>query len=237
MRYHTHVTLGTLLISVVLVGAVCFTGCKKADETPVSDDAGQASSVESTDASGASAVNGAESSAAASEPTPEPAKPEMPVVKLTETLEKTCLVKVGDTMPEVTLPKLDGQAVSLQSLAGEKLTVVCFWKADHPYSLEELRQLEKFIVGSYAAQGVQVVAIDEDDQPNVAGEAFRGTGATYPCLIDLRGEYFAKVATEELPRTYLLDHAGKILWFDIGYTRSTLRDLQEAIQFTLDAGK
>lgn len=236
MRYHTHVTFGTLLVSVILAGAVCFTGCKEADKTTGPDGTGQAPAADSTDASEASTAGGTESSAA-SEPAPDSTKPEMPVVKLTEALEKTCLVKVGDTMPEVTLPKLDGQAVSLRSLAGEKLTVVCFWKADHPYSIEELRQLEKFIVGPFAAQGVQVVAIDQDDPPNVAGEAFRGTGATYPCLIDLRGEYFAKIATKELPRTYLLDPAGKILWFDIGYSRSTLRNLKEAIQFTLDAGK
>ena len=32
--------------------------------------------------------------------------------------------------------------------------------------------------------------------------------------MDADGRVFAKVATEKLPRVYLLDPAGKVLWFD-----------------------
>jgi hypothetical protein len=32
-----------------------------------------------------------------------------------------------------------------------------------------------------------------------------------------------------MPRTYLLDPTGKILWFDVEYSRSTRRDLSEAL--------
>ena len=53
------------------------------------------------------------------------------------------------------------------------------------------------------------------------------------CLVDADRAYFRQVATEKLPRTYLLDRNGKILWFDLEYSRSMRRELQNAIQYYL----
>jgi len=54
-------------------------------------------------------------------------------------------------------------------------------------------------------------------------------------LLDADGSAMAKVGLEKLPRTYLLDAQGKILWFDIEYSRSTRRELLEAVRFVLGA--
>ncbi len=37
-----------------------------------------------------------------------------------------------------------------------------------------------------------------------------------------------------MPRTYLVDSQGKILWFDMEYSRSTRRDLRDAIRVVLN---
>ena len=55
------------------------------------------------------------------------------------------------------------------------------------------------------------------------------------CLIDADATYFKSVATEKLPRTYLLDQEGKILWFDIEYSQSTYRELLKTLD-VLTAG-
>jgi hypothetical protein len=57
--------------------------------------------------------------------------------------------------------------------------------------------------------------------------------AKFDNLLDSNGALFAKVATENIPRTYLLDSQGKILWFDWEYSRSTRRDLERGIKFVL----
>jgi hypothetical protein len=44
------------------------------------------------------------------------------------------------------------------------------------------------------------------------------------------------VATEHLPRTYLLDAEGRILWFDLEYSRATARELINALHFFLENG-
>ena len=56
-------------------------------------------------------------------------------------------------------------------------------------------------------------------------------------LLDSEGEALAKVATRRLPRTYLLDKKGKILWFDMEYSASTRRDLRDAIRVVAERRK
>jgi hypothetical protein len=58
-------------------------------------------------------------------------------------------------------------------------------------------------------------------------------GAGFPILLDADGAYFARVATDKAPRTYLIDAQGQILWFDVEYSRGTRRDLLAAIEVAL----
>jgi len=213
---------GLVLLAIVLTAG--WLGCNSSTKDDLAKPAGAGT------ASGQAAQA---EPAPAPQPEPPP-KPTMPEVKLTEALAATCLVKVGDAMPEVTLPDLTGAPTAFRSLSGEKLTVVCFWKADHPYAVEELRDLQKSVAGPYQAKGVRVVAINQADSPEVARQTAQQTGAAFPILLDADGAYFQKVATQGLPRTYLLDAEGKILWFDIEYSRSTERNLLQAIDVTLE---
>ena len=55
----------------------------------------------------------------------------------------------------------------------------------------------------------------------------------FTSLLDTDGSLYSKVATQHQPRTYLLDADGKILWLDIEYSRSTARELSNAIHVQL----
>ncbi len=165
-------------------------------------------------------------------PEPPPA-PKMPEVKMPAALAQTCLVKVGDAMPDTELTSVDGKRLAIRSLLGKKLTVVLFWQSENMYATQALEYLELDVVKQFGDKGVQVVGIGVKDPPDAARKAVEDAGAKYVHLLDPQGEYFAKVATEKIPRVYLLDAAGKILWFDIEYSTSTRRDLERAIQFAL----
>ena len=59
-------------------------------------------------------------------------------------------------------------------------------------------------------------------------------GATFPVLLDPKGAYFAQLAKDRrMPRTYLIDANGRILWFDVEYSRFTRRDLVQSIRVAL----
>jgi len=165
-------------------------------------------------------------------PEPPPA-PKFPVVKMPAALEGTCLVKVGGSIPEVELANLEGKQVALRSLFGKELTVLLFWQSENLYATQALELLELDVAKPFAEKGVRVVGISVKDPPEAARKAVQEPGVKYPNLVDPKGEFFAKVATEKVPRVYLLDASGKVLWLDIEYSSSTRRDLERAIKFVL----
>ena len=158
---------------------------------------------------------------------------EMPKVLLTEGESKSSLVKVGDTMPDLSLPDLKGRQQQLSKLFGPKLTVVVFWNSNGPYAVEEIGDLGPVVAERFASHGVAIVGIAEQSPAAAANATVERAGADFINLIDVNGKGFEQVATAELPRTYLLDVDGKVLWFDLEYSRSTRRDLLRAIQFAL----
>ena len=55
-------------------------------------------------------------------------------------------------------------------------------------------------------------------------------------LVDAKGKAFAQVGSRHLPRTFVLDPSGKIVWFDIEYSLATRRELQQALAATRPLG-
>ena len=203
---------------------------------------------------GERATGGAKPPAPKDHPTPanasttgstQPQKPPPPLtippVELGDTLLATCLVGVGQMMPDAKLKDLNGNTYDLRRLYGEKLTVVFFWSGHSPSTLQGLTDLGMDVAKPYAQKGVRVVAVNVRDTENDVRQSIDFAKATVPVLLDPAGAFFSKVATEKVPRTYLLQNTqdaqrnlkGKILWFDVEYSRSTRRNLKQAIQVAL----
>jgi hypothetical protein len=56
---------------------------------------------------------------------------------------------------------------------------------------------------------------------------------TIPVLLDADGQALEQVATGLLPRTYLLDAEGRVLWFDLEYSRGQRLGLNNAVYYQL----
>ncbi|MCA9246705.1 MAG: redoxin domain-containing protein [Planctomycetales bacterium] len=150
-------------------------------------------------------------------------------VKLTEGHEAICKVGVGDAMPTIELPNLDGAPTSISSLLGRRATVVVFYDQKHAFARMQLADITPDVIEPFADQGVQVVAVAVDQSAAEARDSLTLAGAELPTLVDANGEAFAQVGSSRLPRTYVLDGEGKIVWFDIEYSRSTRRELVAAV--------
>jgi peroxiredoxin len=205
-----------------------------APEQPATE--GQPKETETTKETGASAVE----TPAAEQPAPEP--PKIPEVLLTKALRDTCLVFVGDPMPEAELPDLAGQKQPLDGLFGDKLTVVFFWtggttELSAMAGRNALEDLQKEVYEPYGEKGVEVIAVNEGDTPEAVKKLVDEAGITFPNLLDSDGAYLAKVAKAELPRPYLLDAEGKILWFDLEFSPTTREKLMQAIQVAMASPK
>jgi peroxiredoxin len=141
-----------------------------------------------------------------------------------------CKLKVGQKMPAIELPKLDGGNAKLSSLLGKKATVVVFWKDDNRMTAEELADLGPDVIERFGKQGVEVVGIAVEAKPDAAKEVVNKVGAKFTTLVDADGKAFAQVGKEKMPRTFVLDVDGKIVWFDISYTLATRRELHDSLR-------
>lgn len=156
--------------------------------------------------------------------------PAIPKVLLSKLHESLCRVKVGDTMPEIKLALLGGKEAELAKLNGERATVVVFWKSDRRMSRTLLADLGPDVLDLFGPQGVAVIGIAVDESAASAKAAMTKAAARFPMLLDPGGKAFALVGSDKLPRVYLLDPQGKVLWFDIEYSLSTRRELNQALR-------
>jgi peroxiredoxin len=165
-----------------------------------------------------------------------PPPPTIPKVALSNALRATCVVNVGDTMPEAELPDPAGKMHALDSLYGQKLTVVCFWtigstRRSRLEAAAVLRDLTRDVAAPFRQKGVQVVGINVGDAAMAVKQEVDQTGVTFPRLLDPKGEFLAKVAKDkQMPRVFLLDAGGRILWFDVELDRFSRYDLVQSIR-------
>lgn len=154
----------------------------------------------------------------------------IPPVLLSKQHQALCRIGVGDTMPPIELTQLGGRRMKLSDFYGRAATVVVFWKSDRRMALAELADLGPDVIEPFGDQGVAVVGIAVQEPARTAQATLRRAEARFPNLLDPAGQTLAKVGSDKLPRTYLVDPQGKVLWFDIEYSLATRRELNQALR-------
>lgn len=205
------------------------------DAEPSQPPSAPKSSQPSAPAGKSPAGNGQRPPATANKATP-PTQVYKPEVILSQHHAESCLVGLGDAFPAMTLSNLEGESQALSDLYGDRMTVVVFWNASGLYAREQFTRMMQETQAPYQPLGVNVVAINVGDGADVVRELATKHGVTVPCLLDPEGQAFQQVATGLLPRTYLLDAEGRILWFDLEYSRSQRAGLHNAIYYHLKQG-
>lgn len=162
----------------------------------------------------------------------------IPKVGLTETLRATCLVNVGDIMPGGEPLAADGRRISVQSQYGEKFTVLFFWsEGGSNYARltadSALKDIQDDLIEPYAGKGLKVIGVNVGDKPPLVRQQLEKIGVKLTCYFDPDKAFFGRVATSKLPRIYLLDASGKIIWFDTDYSQATRRNLMQAVSVVL----
>ena len=132
--------------------------------------------------------------------------------------------------PPSRLPRIpQGEETELASLYGSQATVVVLWTKDRWMSLMALEDIQQQVAATYAAENVAVVGIASSLSNNNARQTAPAAGVAFPHLLDAEGTVLAELGSIALPRIYVLDPAGQILWFDIEYSESTRRELLQTL--------
>lgn len=157
-------------------------------------------------------------------------KPSIPPVVLSEQHKKLCKVKVGDALPALELATLSGGQQSLPELYGKNATVILFWNGDGWMTRAALRDLGPDIADPFRNQNVEVVAIGVDQPAEMTASVLEKAESELLTLLDPERKALSQLGAEKLPRVYVLDGEGKIVWFDLEYSHSTRRELRQTVE-------
>jgi cytochrome c biogenesis protein CcmG, thiol:disulfide interchange protein DsbE len=113
--------------------------------------------------------------------------------------------------PDFELPSIDGDAtVSLGSFRG-RVVVLNFWASWCGPCRREAPHLQA-IQEEYAADGVQVVGVDHDDDRAAARAHQEEFGLTFPSVFDPAGELAFDYDLFGVPTTFLIDRDGTVVY-------------------------
>lgn len=153
--------------------------------------------------------------------------------KMDAEAEATTIVKAGMAAPDFTVGMVDGTATTLSELRGN-VVLVNFFATWCPPCREEMSRAQRDLVDRFAGRNFRFLPISrEEDRATV--EAFRQkTGYTFPMGLDTARTAYDLYASNFIPRNFLIDKDGKVIWVGVGYEPEEFDALLETIEKNLD---
>jgi len=155
------------------------------------------------------------------------------IVSAVDPQDGTTLVKPGERVPDFTAYTLDGKKIRLSQLRG-KVVLINFFTTWCGPCLREMTELEKDIWQPYKDKGLVILAIGREETRDKLLPFRDVKKLTFPLLPDPGRQIYAKYATQYIPRNFLLDREGRLIYSNIGYTREGFSALREHIREALE---
>ena len=145
------------------------------------------------------------------------------------TEDPATLVKTGQTAPQFKVATLDGQIFDLKKARG-KVVLVNFFATECPPCMAEMPQLQDRIWKRFQGPHFALVAIDRDEPPEMVAAWEKKHPFPFPIACDPQRRVYAKFARQDIPRNFLLDTNGTVVFESIGYGPVEFDQLLAAIQ-------
>lgn len=148
-----------------------------------------------------------------------------------EDLAKTTLINAGNMAPDFTVKMLDGSEVTLSKLQG-KPTLLIFWATWCPPCRVELSKLQEHIIDRYG-ESINVLPISRGEERAKVDEFITNKGYTFAVGLDGDQSIYQKYATNYIPRCFVIDAKGKVLYSGVGYDEKVAAEVEESIDKAL----
>jgi peroxiredoxin len=142
-------------------------------------------------------------------------------------------LKIGDTMPDFTLPDSNGKTVQLSEVLREKkLVMINFWATWCGPCRVEMPSFEQ-LYNEQKNNGFTILAIAEDKEREKVDQYLKEKPVSFPVLLDQDKALATQLKIGTLPTTVLLDENGKIKEVHEGVQPY----LKYSVQMTLNPSK
>jgi peroxiredoxin len=126
--------------------------------------------------------------------------------------------------PDFVLPQVDAQPVRLSDFRGQ-VVILEFWATwcvPCRYSTPSLQKIYE----EYRDRGVTVLLVNAGETEEVAREWIKDWALTMPVLLDRDGRAGWSYRVESVPKLFIIDQAGQILYVRSGYGGKLERNLR-----------
>lgn len=143
------------------------------------------------------------------------------------------IVKVGDKIPAFDIVKDDGTAISSATLKG-KVTLINFFATCCGPCQRELAEIQKTLWPKYKNNAYfAMLVIGREHSDADLAEYNKTKGFTFPLYPDKNRAIYNKFASNLIPRSYLIDKDGKVIYVNIGFTPEDFNKLMKQIEKAL----
>ena len=165
------------------------------------------------------------------EPEEEEVLVEEPKADMTEEerqIEATTLVKVGQVAPDFSVEMLDGRTIKLSEFRG-KVVMLCFWATWCPPCRQEMAHLQEGVIDHFAGKDLVVLPISRGEKREVVEKFIADNGYTFGVGLDPERAIYDMYASNFVPRTFIINKAGRVVYRVAGYDEETAEAVNVAI--------
>lgn len=142
-------------------------------------------------------------------------------------------LQAGDPAPEMAIKTLDGNSTSSLADYRGKVVLVDFWASWCPPCRKSIPLLSE-LHQSLKDKGFTLVAVNEDDDPQLGRDFMEPVKSDFPSLSDPEGKLSAAFGVRGMPASYLIDDKGVIQWVHEGFNPSEMENIRQQVNKLLN---